>query len=143
MTTTPGLWRTPFIDNTSTTGAQDSGVVAATANDTFFAVWVDHNLNPDDIIARKFDSLGNPLTGEVNLTSSPNPDFIGELSDPAAVRLPIAGQADGLAVAFTEDVLNGDFDIFLERTNSALGNVTFTPIANTDLQEDHPSITSF
>jgi len=100
MTTTPDLWRTPFIDNTSLTGSQNSGVVAPTNADQFFAVWVDlDNFNGglDSIIARKFDSRGNPITGEVNLIA----DFPSNLDEPAAVRLPIANQADGLAVAFT------------------------------------------
>jgi len=72
MTTTPDLWRSGFLDNTSTTGLQDSGVVAATNNDQFFVAWVDHGVftpGENEIIARKFDSLGNPLTGEVNLTA--------------------------------------------------------------------------
>src|SRR5262245_66629413 len=96
MTTTPGLWRSGVTDNTTLAGAQDSGVVAATIDDQFFAVWVDHGVitpGQDVIIARKFDSLGNPLTGEVNLGAT----IVGQLSEPAAVRLPIAGQADGLA----------------------------------------------
>src|SRR5262249_60903636 len=98
MTTTPDLWRSPFTDNTSLTGQQDSGVVAPTAGDQFFAVWVDRdNFTSDTIIARKFDALGNPLTAEVVV----DPVHAAEnLFDPAAVRLPIAGQADGLAVAF-------------------------------------------
>jgi hypothetical protein len=84
MTTTPDLWRSPFLDNTSLTGDQQDGVVAATASDTFFAVWVDHNLSPDHIIARSFDSLGNPLSGEVDIT----PLFVFDTLNPAAVRLP-------------------------------------------------------
>src|SRR5262249_52379421 len=118
MTTTPDLWRSPFTDNTSLTGQQDSGVVAPTAGDQFFAVWVDRtNFGPfpgtDAIIARKFDSLGNPLTGEVAL------HFFGPNEDqPAAVALPIAGQADGLAVALTitSDQLNTFNDVWLLRT---------------------------
>src|SRR5262249_43059685 len=138
MTTTPDLWRTPFIDNTSLTGNQDNGVVAATNANQFFAVWVDQNLNPDGIIARKFDSLGDPLTGEVNL---PNSNFTGELREPAAVRLPIAGQADGLAVAFTDFAAYDK--IFVIRTNSALTTLEdFITIENLT-PADHPSITSF
>src|SRR5262245_31392711 len=148
MTTTPDLWRNPFLDNTSLTGNQRDGVVAATSADQFFAVWVDFNLSPSDIIARKFDSLGNPLTDEVNLTTLPNPDLNGELREPAAVRLPIAGQADGLAVAFTDG--NGLVDaIFLIRFNSTLGvlldaqggDVGIIHLPNPTA--DHPSITSF
>src|SRR5262249_1024579 len=116
MTTTPDLWRSGFIDNTSLTGNQDSGVVAPTLGDQFFAVWVDVNLTPDHIIARKFDSLGNPSTGEVDIT----PLFGVDALNPAAVRLPIAGQADGLAVAFE----SSNSDIFLRRTDAGLNIVT-------------------
>src|SRR5262245_33703525 len=139
MTTTPDLWRNPFLDNTTLTGNQDSGVVAPTAGDQFFAVWVDHNANPDDIIARSFDSLGNPLTGEVNLRPS---DFTGEFSEPAAVRLPIAGQSDGLAVAFT-DFSGGVDTIVLVRTNASLVKLEQDITPGTADNENHPSITSF
>src|SRR5262249_17609215 len=97
MTATPDLWREPFIDNTSP-GKQFNGVVAPTAGNQFFAAWVDATaiFRPAGygaIIARSFDSLGNPLTGEVNLTK------FDPSRDPAVVRLPIANQADGLALA--------------------------------------------
>src|SRR5262249_8159667 len=98
MTTTPNLWRA-FTDNATLFGDQESPDVAATAGDQFFAVWVDFtNFNGglQSIVARKFDSLGNPLTGDVLL----DPGFTDETGEAAAVRLPIAGQADGLAVAF-------------------------------------------
>jgi hypothetical protein len=143
MTTTPDLWPTPllFLDNTSRTGDQDSGVVAATADDQFFAVWVDRNLNPDNIIARKFASFANPITGEVNLTS--NSFLFFNTDQPAAVRLPIAGQADGLAVAFTYE-LPGNPDIYLVRTDAALNRIgNFITIDNSTTPTDHPSITSF
>jgi hypothetical protein len=141
MTTTPDLWRNPFTDNATTAGLQDSGVVAATADDQFFAVWVDRNLNPDNIIARKFDSFGNPISGDVNLTSN---SFLSYNTDqPAAVRLPIAGQADGLAVAFTYE-LPGNPDIYLARTDAALNRIgNFITIDNSTTPTDHPSITSF
>jgi hypothetical protein len=141
MTTTPDLWRNPFTDNASTAGTQDSGVVAATADDQFFAVWVDRNLNPDNIIARKFDSFGNPISGDVNLTSNSFLSF--DTDQPAAVRLPIAGQADGLAVAFTYE-LPGNPDIYLARTDAALNRIgNFITIDSSTTPTDHPSITSF
>src|SRR5262249_31555299 len=93
-------------------------------------------------IARKFDSLGNPLTGEVAL------HFFGPNEDqPAAVALPIAGQADGLAVALTitSDQLNTFNDVWLLRTNAALVDLAPNPIPiDVGLNNvDHPSITSF
>jgi hypothetical protein len=141
MTTTPGLWRSDFNDNATLAGPQDSGVVAATIDDQFFAAWVsDANAaGQTDIIVRKFDSLGNPLTGEVNLTIP----FTFPTDQPAAVRLPIAGQADGLAVTFTFE-LPGDPDIYVVRTNSALTKLEpFIPIDTSVLPTDQPSITSF
>jgi hypothetical protein len=140
MTTTPDLWHSAFVDNQTTAGSQDSGVVAATAGDQFFAVWVDHGVvtpGQDVILARKFDSLGNPLTDEVSLAQN----FVGPLREPAAVQLPIAGQADGLAVAFTNFLMGSS--IFLIRTNAALGLLEpFITIDNSTFA-DHPSITSF
>jgi len=145
MTTTPDLWRNPFLDNTSTSGDQDSGVVAPTNANQFFAVWVDHdNFNGgfDSIIARKFDSRGNPITGEVNLGLGFEPK---NLDEPAAVRLPIANQADGLAVAFTRHFSAADDDIFLVRFDSTLNSLApqHITIENSDFKANHPSITSF
>src|SRR5262245_20508774 len=141
MTTTPDLWRTPFLDNTSLSGNQDSGVVAATANNTFFAVWVDRtnfNSGIDTIIARSFDSLGNPLTGEVNLV----PGSVLDRDEPAAVRLPIAGSNDGLAVAFTVHggIGGSDIDVVMAGAalNSLFGQITVAAAGDTD----QPSITS-
>jgi hypothetical protein len=102
---------------------------------------VDRNLNPDNIIARKFDSFGNPITDDVNLTSNSFLSF--DTDQPAAVRLPIAGQADGLAVAFTYE-LPGNPDIYLARTDAALNRIgNFITIDNSTTPTDHPSITSF
>jgi hypothetical protein len=130
---------TPFTVNTTLTGEQRDGVIAVTASDQFFAVWTDTNLSPDHIIARKFDSLGNPLTGEVDIT----PLFAVNTSNPAAVRLPIAGQADGLAVAF-ELHSSGTDDIYLVRRDSALSPLeNFIVIDASGAFEEEPSITSF
>src|SRR5262245_21174238 len=136
MTTTPDFWRNSFFDNTSTTGDQDSGVVAPTAADNLFAVWEDQtNFNGfDAIIARKFDSLGNPLTGEVNPTAG----FSENALNPAAVRLPIAGQGDGLAVAIETIVSDTDQDIFLRRTDAGLNNLGLTAINFDPNVEEHP-----
>jgi hypothetical protein len=138
MTTTPGLWRPGFIDNTTLAGQQDSGAVAATIGDQFFAVWVDHtnfNMGLDTIIARSFDSLGNPLTAEVNLSPGLNP---------AAVRLPIAGEGDGLAVAFEFALSSVDHDILLVRTDSALTLLEPNVVIDASgFFEENPSITSF
>jgi hypothetical protein len=135
MTTTPDLWRNPFLDNTSLVGNQTSGVVAATANNEFFAVWVDANLSPDHIIARKFDSLGNPLTGEVDLS----PLFNFDTHTPAAVRLPIPGAGDGLAVTWEVEG-----NIFFRTTDANLANFpALAPTLDDSGTDRNPSITSF
>jgi hypothetical protein len=144
MTTTPDLWRNPFIDNTETTGNQDSGVVAPTAGNEFFAVWHDTEFfasDGDNIVAVKFDSLGNLLIDQQNLS-----DFLLDPAlNPAAVRLPIAGQADGLAVAFQLDPGGGlEQDIFVVRTDAGLNLLeNFITIEDSGAFADHPSITSF
>src|SRR5262245_61255854 len=129
MTTTPDLWRAGFIDNQILAGTQDFGVVAPTNANQFFAVWVDHdNFNGglDTIVACKFDSLGNPLTGDVPILTT------HDLTEPAAVRLPIAGQGDGLVESFTRIFSTFpqplDEDIFIARFNSNLGFLGFTTI---------------
>src|SRR5262249_42184766 len=86
---------------------------------------------------RKFDSLGNPLTIEQDLHFFGVPE-----GEPAAVRLPIAGQADGLAVAFS---VTGDLhDVWLVRFDAAFGGLAGNPIVIDRVDNvDHPSITSF
>jgi hypothetical protein len=142
MTTTPGLWRPGFTINTTLAGQQFNGVVAPTLGNQFFVAWQSsaNVAGPTDIIARKFDSLGNPLTGEVNLTTP----FIFSTELPDAVRLPIAGQADGLAVTFVHELPGPDSDIFVVRTNATLGTLEPSIAIETSLLEaDAPSITSF
>jgi hypothetical protein len=144
MTTTLSQWRLGIIDNTFLPGQQLDGHVATTLGDQYFVVWTDQSYSPSNIVARAFDNLGNPLTGEVNLDPT-NTFSTYNLDQPAVTPLPIAGQADGLAVAFTHEYNNGlDGDIWLYRTNANLVKIgtqtvidaSFTPTYN-------PSITSF
>lgn len=138
MTTTPDLWRPPFTDNQTIAGNQQEGVVAPTNTNDFFAAWVDRT-GQDDIFARHFNSLGNPTTNEVNLTANINDDVL----NPAAVRLPMAGGADGLAVAVERIFSATDHDIFLERTNANLTVIERTTIDNDGDFQSNPAITSF
>src|SRR5262249_41663595 len=89
----------------------------------------------------KFDSLGNPLTDEKNITD----EFSNDLFNPAAVRLPIAGQADGLAVAFElDDGSHLDDHIFVVRTDAGLSLLEGITIEfDATVFASHPSITSF
>src|SRR5262249_53751248 len=82
------------------------------------------------------------ITPEVNITSGPDfPPFGGETGEPAAVRLPIAGQADGLAVALTD--FSGTDDIFVVRADANLNFLGFTGIQVGGPDASRPSITSF
>src|SRR5262245_12621886 len=149
MSTNPRLWRGPILDDQTTAGVQDSGVVATTSQDNYFAVWRDasnfNGVHPS-IVARHFDTAGNPLTGDMVL--NPLDAFMQPFYplDPAATRLAIPGQPDGLAVAFTNNVNNGgtDFDIYVIRTTSNLVPLeVFLPIDITAQVTNNPSITSF
>ncbi len=150
MTTTPSLWRGPITDNATDNGfQQDSGVVATTGADTFDAVWRDSgnfNSGHSAIVGRAFDTLGNPTGGDVALNPLNNAFGVPfNASQPAATALPIAGQNDGLAVAFTDNFNNGpDFDVYVVRTNASLSRLE-NPLlidGSTSVTND-PSVTSF
>ena len=150
MTTTPSLWRGPITDNNTDNGfQQDSGVVATTSADTFDAVWRDSgnfNSGHSAIVGRAFDPLGNPTGGDVVLNPLNNAFGVPfNASQPAATSLPIAGQNDGLAVAFMDNFNNGpDFDVYVVRTNASLSRLE-NPLlidGSTSVTND-PSVTSF
>src|SRR5262245_17662292 len=140
MTTTPSLWRSEFRLNATLAGNQSDAVVATTNDNQFFAVWVDStNFNGGlpTIVARKFDSLGNPLD-----QNPPIDVVLGDglnvggftLTQPAAVGLPDGG----LAVTFNV----GPGTIWVQTTNSTLA--TLNPPIPIDLSglDSNPSITS-
>ena len=138
-----------FIDNATLDGQQDSGVVAATALGDFYAVWRDSgnfNSGHADIVGRHFDTLGNPVGGDVSLLPLNNAFGIPfNASQPATVALPIAGQASGAATAFTDNFNKGpDFDVYVVRTNASLARLE-NPllIDGSTLIANDPSVTSF
>jgi len=69
VTTTPTVWRNQFVDNATDNGfQQDSGVVAATSDGNFYAIWRDSgnfNSGHSDIVGRSFDTFGTPVGGDV------------------------------------------------------------------------------
>src|SRR5215471_15029742 len=100
MTTTPDLWRLPFRDNATIPGNQDRADVAPTTGNQFYAVWVDaanFNGGTDTIVLRKFDSNGNPITGDIPL---PLGLFNRDADFPSAVALNLPNQGQGVAVVF-------------------------------------------
>ena len=150
MTITPVVLRSLFVDNATDNGfQQDSGVVAATSAGDFYAIWQDSgnfNSGHSDIVGRHFDTLGNPIGGDVSLLPLNNAFGVPfNASQPATVALPIAGQADGTATAFTDNFNNGpDFDVYVVRTNASLTRLE-NPLlidGSTSVAND-PSVTSF
>src|SRR5262249_44867308 len=81
----------------------------------------------------------NPLTGEVNLV----PGSVLDRDEPTAVRLPIAGAGDGLAVAYTVHGGVGGSDIDVVMTGASLNSLFGQILVATAGDTDHPSITSF
>jgi hypothetical protein len=150
LTITPVVLRSLFVDNATDNGfQQDSGVVAATAAGDFYAIWRDSgnfNSGHSDIVGRHFDTLGNPIGGDVSLLPLNNAFGVPfNASQPATVALPIAGQAEGTATAFTDNFNNGpDFDVYVVRTNASLSRLE-NPLlidGSTSVAND-PSVTSF
>ena len=150
MTTTPTVFRNQFIDNATDNGfQQDSGVVAATAGGDFYAIWRDSgnfNSGHADIVGRRVDVWGTPVGGDVSLLPLNNAFGVPfNASQPATVALPIAGQANGTATAFTDNFNNGpDFDVYVVRTNASLTRLE-NPLlidGSTSVADD-PSVTSF
>src|SRR5262245_7620615 len=145
MTTTPNLWRPAFRDNATDPNNQFDPQVAATDQNQFFVVWVDQqnfNLGNSAIVARRFDANGNPLNANDVLLGDGFNNIGFELNGPAPVRLPIANQADGLAVAFHLDVPGapGLVDIVgLQRFDSTFQVIQTTAIS---AAATFPSITS-
>jgi VCBS repeat protein/FG-GAP repeat protein len=139
-----------FEDNATDNGLQqDSGVVAATPVGDFYAVWRDSgnfNSGHADIVGRHFDTFGNPIGNDVSLLPLNNAFGVPfNASQPATVALPIAGQADGTATAFTDNFNNGpDFDVYVVRTDASLNRLA-NPLlidGSTSVAND-PSVTSF
>src|SRR5215475_2442931 len=95
-----------FTDNTTDNGFQQvGGVVAAASSGDFYAIWQDSgNFNSlhADIVGRHFDANGNPVGNDVSLLPLNNAFGVPfNALQPATVALPISGQADGTATAFT------------------------------------------
>jgi hypothetical protein len=150
VTITPVVLRSLFVDNATDNGfQQDSGVVAATSDGNFYAIWRDSgnfNSGHSDIVGRSFDTFGTPVGGDVSLLPLNNAFGVPfNASQPATVALPIAGQADGTATAFTDNFNNGpDFDVYVVRTNASLSRLE-NPLlidGSTSVAND-PSVTSF
>jgi hypothetical protein len=137
-----------FVDNATVAGSQDSGVVTATAQGDFYAIWRDDknfNSGHADIVGRHFDTLGNPVGGDVSLVPLNNAFGVPfNASQPATVALPIPGQASGTATAFTDNINGNDFDVYVVRTDASLVRLENPlPIDGSTSVANDPSVTSF
>src|SRR5262245_45190644 len=105
MTTTPRLWKSPTLVNTTTAGNQFDSQVVALPDGGYLVAWDDnsHTHNPvgDSIVGQRYDAAGNKVGGEIDL----NPFFSGSDPGPAITHSPNGN----VAVAFV-DTFAGDQD---------------------------------
>src|SRR5688572_25229822 len=107
------LWSSPFTVNTgNTAGAQLLSAPLGLADGSFLIAWVDDTDNVDsnagtDIIAQRFDTLGNPMGGAFQLN-----DFSmgGQETDPSLAAL----DSGGFVLAYERNSNLGGTDIVYE-----------------------------
>jgi FG-GAP-like repeat len=145
MTTTPRLWKSLTQVNTSDasvvpggTNFQGDGQIARLPDGGYVVVWTDDSFtyNPigSAIVGQRYDSAGNKVGGEVNLSLF----GFGDQSSPAVTVL-----ANGnIAVAFVHSNL-GDDDINVHVFNPSLGFVRNDIIDTGASQTVDPSLTAF
>ena len=144
MTTTPMLWKSLTQVNTSDNGKfQGGGQVVGLQNGGYLVVWQDEsgNYNPpfgDTIVGQRYDSAGNKVGGEVQLSQLPP---LGLQLSPAVAVL----SNGNIAVAYVD--LRGsppDRDIHVSIFDSALNFIRFDDIdvAGNPKQTYEPSLTA-
>lgn len=105
----------PFLVNAVTAGDQNDAVVAAAADGGFFVVWeTQPGGDPfEELVARRFDATGMPVTGEVAV----NVYTTGDQED-----ADVASDVDGnFVVAWESDVQDGHFESVVARRFDAGG----------------------
>jgi hypothetical protein len=99
-----------FRVNTTTTGNQDSGSVAALANGKFVVVWEDDSAGTNDVKGQIYNADGSKFGAEMTIDADP-------LADDQ--RPVVTGTADGrFAVAWEDDSGGGPVDIVARVYNS-------------------------
>jgi hypothetical protein len=109
MTATPKIWKSLTQVNATDSGpngdGQLDGQIAALKDGGYVVIWGDssgvYNPSGTAIVAQRYDSAGNKVGGEVNLSNG----FPGSASSPAVTILPNGN----LAVAFVGDLFNFGF----------------------------------
>ena len=144
MTTTPMLWKSLTQVNTSDNGKfQGGSQVVGLQDGGYLVVWQDEsdNYNPpfgDTIVGQRYDSAGNKVGGEVQLSQLPP---LGLQLSPAVAVL----SNGNIAVAYVD--LRGsppDRDIHVSIFDSALNFIRFDDIdvAGNPKQTYEPSLTA-
>jgi hypothetical protein len=111
--TTPTLWGSEFLVNTTTTGDQRDPSVAALPDGRFVAVWSDGT----NVVGRTYHADGTPATGEYLMQER---DAQGS-SEPVVTVL-----ADGRIVVAWHDALPGDIEARLFNPNGTPASAQFT-----------------
>jgi hypothetical protein len=122
MTTTPRLSKS-WTQVNSSLGLQADDQIAPLADGGYVVVWTDfsgvHNPAGAAIVAQRYDSLGNKVGGEVNISLFSS----GDQFSPAITPLPNGN----IAIAFV-DQFAGDQNIYVRISNSSLNLVRFDVI---------------
>jgi hypothetical protein len=72
---TPSIWRSSYQVNTTITGPQQFGQVAAAPDGSYYSVWNDGSVKfSPKVTGRKFDASGNPVTAEKQIASPMSSD---------------------------------------------------------------------
>jgi hypothetical protein len=140
MTATPRLVKSLTQVNTADAAValgglpvQADGQIARLPDGGYVVIWTDssrtHNPNGSAIVGQQYDSLGNKVGGEVNISQF----SAGDQFSPAITALPNGN----VAIAFV-DLASGDSDLYVRVFDPSLGlvrtdtidagaNLTFTP----------------
>ncbi len=124
-----------FQVNTTTEGRQDLPAVATNADGAFVVVWRGYTQPTGyEVFARRYDSSGEPLGDELQLTD----DFNGESPPAVATR-----QDSGFVVVWETEYQSGSaYDVFARRYDSAGAPMAdgFQVNVTTEYDQTYPAV---
>ncbi len=103
--------------NGTTTHNQQKPAVATTSDGRSTVCWQHWNGSNWDIKAQRYDTNGNPQSGEINVGLGPNNQ----------IKPDIAVRPSGESVITWQEHMGGDWDVFMQRLN-ANGNLVGGPV---------------
>jgi hypothetical protein len=139
VTTTPKLVKSQAQANTTDGGfLQGEGRIAALPDGGYVTVWTDTSqvYNPSGfaVVGQCFDSAGNKVGGEVNISEF----YLGDQLDPAVTALPNGNVAVAFVDSFPNSLIS-DRDIYVRVYGSAL---TPSPL-RTDVIDISPTVQTY